>query len=195
MPQIATATTTPTYTSILKFQEAINSQALAIPITGSDLGHLALVISDTDYNSVNNNVNFVAPVSPGLTPVHANGATAAQIAETNRIFSVDTTRFEVFQNTRTQLRNLILNAVPDKYTNSLKNKVTQYNNVTPLRLITYLTAKYGTVTESDLTANYDRMTAPWNPPTPIEVLFEQLKEGQEFASEGAEAILNPPPHF
>ena len=100
MPQIATSTTTPTYTSILKFQEAINRQALAIPLTGSDLGHLALVIAAGDFTTANGGFAFVAQVSPGLTPVHANGATAAQIAKTNHIFSINTTHFKVYQNIR-----------------------------------------------------------------------------------------------
>ena len=34
------------------------------------------------------------------------------------------------------------------------------------------------------------MISPWTPPTPIESLFEQLKEGKEFASEGSETIEN-----
>jgi len=32
------------------------------------------------------------------------------------------------------------------------------------------------------------MTAQWNPPTPIEDLFLQLREGQEFTTEGSETI-------
>ncbi len=188
MPKIATATTRPSYTSIVKFKEAINSQALAIPMAGSTLGHLALVISDAEYTSVNNNVAFIEPTSPGLNPTHANTATAAQITETNRIFQVNTQTFEVYQNTRTHLSNLIINSVPDKYINALKHRITQYNNVTPLQLLAHLTDTYGQVTEADLTANYARMTAQWTPPTPIEVLFEQLKEGKEFATEGNEAV-------
>ena len=32
------------------------------------------------------------------------------------------------------------------------------------------------------------MKAPWNPPTPIEELFKQLREGQELAEMGGEQI-------
>ena len=62
--------------------------------------------------------------------------------------------------------------------------------MTPLALLAHLTVTYGQVTEADLTSNYTRMTAQWTPPTPIEVLFEQLKEGQEFANEGNEKVSN-----
>jgi hypothetical protein len=188
MPKIATATTRPSYTSIVKFQDAINGQALAIPINDSDLGHLALVISPEDYASVNNDIAFIAPTSPGANPVHVNNATAAQITETNRIFQVNTNTYQVYQNTRTHLRNQIINSTPDKYICALKHRITQYSNVTPLELLTHLKNTYGQVTSDDLTTNYARMTEPWNPPTPIEVLFEQLKEGKEFAAKGNEAF-------
>ena len=138
MPKIATATTRPSYTSIIKFQKAINSQALAIPINDSTLGHLALVISAIEYISVNNNVAFVEPVSPGANPVHANRATNYQIAETNRVFQVNAQTLQVYQNTRTLLRTMIINSVPDKYISTLKHRITQYSNIIPLQLLTHL---------------------------------------------------------
>ena len=70
----------------------------------------------------------------------------------------------------------------------MKHKITQYSNVTPLQLLAHLQDTYGQVTSDDLTANYTLMTAPWNPPTSIEALFKQLKEGQEFVTEGKETI-------
>jgi len=41
---------------------------------------------------------------------------------------------------------------------------------------------------SDKTANSKKMATPWNPPTPIENLWSQLREGQDFAQEGNEPI-------
>ena len=190
MPKIATATTRPSYTSLAKFQDAINSQALAVPIPQHTLGHLALVISAADYMSVNNTQAFVAPANPGLNPTHAPGATQFEIAETNRIHQVNTNTYNVLINTSIHLRNLIIQNVPDKYICTLKHSITQYSAVTPLALLTHLKDTYGTVTSEDLTSNYQRMAAPWTPPTPIESLFEQLKEGKEFANEGSETIEN-----
>lgn len=39
-------------------------------------------------------------------------------------------------------------------------------------------------------SNEDRMYASWNPPTPIENLYEQLVDGQQFATQGGEIIHN-----
>ena len=75
MPKIATATSHPTYTSLAKFQEALNSQALAVPIPQETLNHLALVVNEADYASVNNNANFFEPLNPGINPTHPTGST------------------------------------------------------------------------------------------------------------------------
>jgi len=47
---------------------------------------------------------------------------------------------------------------------------------------------YGKITTSDLPANEERMYTSWNPPTPIETLYEQLVDGQQFAIQGGETI-------
>ena len=41
---------------------------------------------------------------------------------------------------------------------------------------------------NELTANEARMKQQWAPPTPIETLFKQLKDGQDFAASGKETI-------
>ena len=108
MPKIATATTRPTYTSLAKFQDAINSQALAVPIPQETLGHLALVITPTEFESVNNAQAFVPPANPGPNPTHTAGSTQFEITETNRIHQVNTNTYNIFVNTRIHLRNLII---------------------------------------------------------------------------------------
>ena len=47
---------------------------------------------------------------------------------------------------------------------------------------------YGKIDDADHTLNEQRMKAPWSPPTPIEALFDQLDDGQLFASKGNEVI-------
>jgi len=49
---------------------------------------------------------------------------------------------------------------------------------------------YGKITTSDLTTNEERMYTNWNPPTPIETLYEQLTDGQQFAMQEGETIHN-----
>jgi len=52
----------------------------------------------------------------------------------------------------------------------------------------HIWSTYGKITTLDLTANEERMYSNWNPPTPIETLYEQLTDGQQFAMQGGETI-------
>ena len=187
MPKIA-STDRPNYTTITKFREALAGQALAIPSSQTTLGHLALIISTAEFETVNNNVAYVTPVDPGASLTVAPAATAAQTKEATRLHDIATNNYQVYVNTRTHLRNQIINSVPDKYISVLKHHLTHYSNRSPLELLMHLTTTYGTVTSDDLTANYAQMTAQWNPPAPIESLWEQLKEGKEFSTEGQETL-------
>ena len=77
---------------------------------------------------------------------------------------------------------------PEKYMTTLKHRITKFNQFEPLTLLTHLYTAYGTITSSDLTANFDRMTARWNPHTPIADLFQQLNDGTCFSEEDNEII-------
>ncbi len=192
MPKISsTATGEPTYTTINKFQKAINKQALSVPsATYPTLGWIGQVITNQEFLRINNNEAFVAPANPGIAPTHPQGATAAQIAENVRRHELSANEFNTFNHTRTQLRNMIINSVEERYISELADDVTSFSQVSPLELLTYLWNKYGKITEADLSTNEQRMYADWNPPTPIEALYEQLVAGQKFAAQGNEIIDN-----
>ena len=67
MPAISTPGSRPTYTTLRRFQDKLNANAMAVPSHQSEtLGHLGLVISDTDYKVVNNTTSWVDPTKPEL---------------------------------------------------------------------------------------------------------------------------------
>jgi hypothetical protein len=190
LPRLSTATSRPTFTSIYDFQDKLIENATSIPLNDTDLGHLALVISDNAFTMANGGTAHVPPTNPGLNPVHQTTATAPQIMENNRIHAENTRNYKTYQTTKILLRNMIINSVDDIYINALKHRVTKYSTVAPIDLLTHLKTTYGTITIDDLTANTKRMTTAWNPPTPIEELWATLKDGQEFAKEGGETIAD-----
>ena len=165
MPKMSSPTTgKPTFSTMTKFQTAINEQAMSVPSsTYPDLGWIGLVLPNPDFSRISNDTTYVDPTNPGMAPTHAPGATAAQIAETVRQHELTQNEFITFTHTRTQLRHMILNNVEDKYICALAHKITRYNHVSPLQLLTHLWNTYGQITEADLIANDNRMSANWNP--------------------------------
>jgi hypothetical protein len=82
MPKIATSIQEPTRLTLKSFQECIQDQAMAITSANEPtLGFLGLVLKDSSYVTINNGNSYAHPVDPGLSPVHATGATAAQITD------------------------------------------------------------------------------------------------------------------
>jgi len=190
MPKIATSTQEPTRLSLKAFQECIQDQAMAITsATEPMLGFLGLVLTNTRYITVSNaGASYIAPVDPGASPVHGANATAAQITETSRLFTIQRDHYKTSCEFQVILVSMITNNCPEKYLNALKHPITKFRQCTPIQLLDHLWTEYGTITSHDLTTNYAKMTAQWNPPTPIEDLFLQLHEGQLFATEGLETI-------
>jgi hypothetical protein len=203
MPTISTLTEKPSYPSLRKFQDAINENAMAVSSYQTDLGHLVLVISDPQFLNVNNNTAFVPPPNPGASPTDPTATIVAGTRETTataiatlpftaaeaiRQFTQQQSDYIRYKSTNIALKNQILNSVADKYICHLKHTITRYAAITPLQLLTHLWTTYGTIDQSDQTANEKRMRTQWNPPEVIESLFEQLQEGQDFAKQGSETI-------
>ena len=230
MPSIHEPGMEPTYTSLRKFCEVLERNAMSVPSSQTELGHLALVIPTTEFTAANSGIPFIDPRSPGATPDNpatvtsaasstpartsrrTNAATATTSVSTItsvtpsqqnavdmlpftapnaiREFQEKKQEHERFTSTKTALRNLIINATDDQYIAPLKQKRTRYMLRTPLEILNHLWDTYGEIQDEDKTTNEARMKALWSPPTPIETLFQQLKEGQEFASEGNEKITD-----
>ena len=171
MPRISTATSKPTYVSILDFQDKLIENATSVPFNRNVYGHLALVVDDQEYLQATNNV-WVDPVDPGLNPTIPNQATAAQIQEHIHQHNEQVQSYTTFITTKNLLCNMIVTAVDDKYINALRHRITKYSEVEPIDLLNHLKDHYGKVTEHDLIGNAERMKAAWNPPTPIEDLWK-----------------------
>jgi hypothetical protein len=188
MPKIATATSRPTRITLQAFQDALNANACAIPSkSNSATGHLGLVLSVVQFRAINNNVDFVVPAFP-VRPTHSTNATARAAKEADDHYKIQLQEHTIFVNTKTKLRNMILASVPQTYIYSLKNPITQYMHVEPFAIMNHLWMTYGEVSAEDLIINQERMNAPWNPPDPIETLYERMIEGQSIARHGNEII-------
>jgi hypothetical protein len=57
-------------------------------------------------------------------------------------------------------------------------------------MLTHLKDTYGNMTPADREANLTQMNAPWSPPTPIEILFQQLEVVHRYATFAAEPIAD-----
>ena len=206
----------PTPLRIIKFQKYLQQCAINIPIKGNTLGLLGAVISDTDYKSVNNNVSWAPPTTPGPTPTMTPApaaatttttatrstdatatAAAAAATETNGIlqFQQATRDHEKLSNTWTHyqgaltaLRNLIINNIDEEYIAEHNNTLTGFRLVSPATLLDHIKINHGDVEPRQLKENELALDAPWDASTPIVTLYKRIEDCKLFAEAGDEPL-------
>ena len=175
----------PTYESIKTVHDILKSNAASVPTTlgGGAHGHLGLVLNPTVYLVVTG-ANFVSPANPGVTATIPTGSTTAQIGVLTRQFNSDYKIYTECGRTEQALKQLLLGAVDDIYVSSLRNQYTGYTAVTTLAILTHLYDTYGQISDLDLDENEKRMKTKYDPNQPIDVLFRQIEEAEEYAATG-----------
>jgi len=186
----------PTYAAIAEIHLLLNQNAASVDsdLGGGQHGHLALTVSAAVYATISA-IPFVAPINPGPHPIQAPGATAAQIAEANRIHDATLRVWRQYQATDKALKQLLLQAVDPVYVQPLRNRLTGFATVSTRTILDHLYARYGRISPLDLEANDQRFKAAYDTAMPIEGLFEQISKAIDLAdAAGApytpEQILN-----
>ena len=158
-----------------------NAASVQSNLGDGEQGLIYLTVTDAVYATLSD-TPFIEPINPGIAPVYAARASAAQISQTRTDFLESRKSFNQYTNTDKALKQLLLSAVNDMYLKALKNPVSGYSHVTTKRLIQHLYRRYGQLTPQDLKHNDDTMNAPYDATTPIENLFEQIENVQDIAS-------------
>jgi hypothetical protein len=179
---IETSTEEPTYASLKRAQQQLNSHATSIHYHGGNgsHGHLALTVSAATYISITG-TPFQAPVNPIEQPGHPRGSTEAEITELNRQHLVNQEAYRLYQPINKSLRNQLIAAVPLLYIEDLLDDTIGWGNITCLQLLDHLWETYGTITAAKLEANLATMKEPWNTKSPIQTVFTQLKDAIAFS--------------
>ena len=168
---------TPNYFSIAEAHAPLNENATSIHSSrgNSALGHYILTASDAEY-LLRASVNFIRPVNPGVHPVLAPGATAAQIAHQKREQEEHTREFRVLQAADNALTNLLVNAVDAPYIKDLRDRVTGFATRSTRDILQYLYCTYGLVTPAQLSANDESFRTPYDGSTDLEAYFNGIED-------------------
>jgi hypothetical protein len=120
-------------------------------------------------------------IATGTDPVNA-----VQIVRLHDEFRcVHTTRVNVDQ----ALKRIILEAYNNMYTSQLEYYLLQYAHRSALEILVHLKTTFGFINPTQLTENYNKMTAPINFQDPIETLFKQIEDGVRYARAGLQPYM------
>jgi hypothetical protein len=163
----------------------LNANAISIPSMagGGAHGHLGIIMSQVEYAAVTVSP-WVEPFNPNAIPIippDTNAVDEAQLARMHADFChIYTNLINVDQ----ALKKLILEAYDNIYTSQLEDYLLQYAKRSALEILMHLKQNYGFINPTQLTDNYNNMTAPINFQDPIEMLFKQIEDGVRYANAG-----------
>jgi hypothetical protein len=177
----------PTFEYLKVIRWLLNTKAMSVASYegGGRHGHLKIIMTNEDNFTVAVDV-FPLPNNPGPSAAVVAGMTAAVIAETTRLHKEATQVYHTYHNVDQAIKKLIIESFEDAYLNALSDEIAGYANCTSLQLLTHLLIYYAMIAPTELTQNYERLNAPYDPNQPIETLFQQIQDAQAFAVAGGQ---------
>jgi hypothetical protein len=177
----------PTFENLKVIRRLLNTNAMSVASYegGGRHGHLRIIMTNEEYFAVAVDV-YPVPNNPGPPAAVVAGMTAAVITETTRLHKEATQVYRNYNNVDQAIKKLIIEAFYDAYLNALSDEIVGYANFTSLQLLTQLLTHYAMITPTELTQNYERLNAPYDPNQPIETLFQQVQDARSFAVAGGQ---------
>jgi hypothetical protein len=127
---------------------------------------------------------FPVPNNPGTSAAVVTGMTTAVIAETTRLHKEATQVYRTYHNVDQAIKKLIIESLDNAYFNAISDEIVGYANCTSLQLLTHLLTYYAMIAPTELTQNYERLYAPYDPNQPIDTLLQQIQDARAFAVAG-----------
>ena len=87
-------------------------------------------------------------------------------------------------------KKFIQDRIDDMYLKGITNRNVSLANVTIREILEFLFQNYGNITQYDIEDNDKKLKEKWDANSPIEMLFDQIKEAQDFASAAGQPYTN-----
>ena len=92
--------------------------------------------------------------------------------------------YHLFKNMNSVMKKIVVAGIDEQWLKRAKNIVGRYTNKTIVELMDWIYICYGQITLGELMKNQDTIQGLFHVEDSIEILFDQIKTGQEFAIAG-----------
>ena len=144
------------------------------------LGYLFVALPPEHYARFTN-VPYVQPNPTPDLPTFSDDQTDGQREQAKLNWQAHRAENANIANMNEALTNLFLEAIPDAYKKNWDNDLVGRTNAIFWPIFKAYLDKYGRIKPMDLELNLQRMKAEWDPSTPIEDLFAQIKNAHEYS--------------
>ena len=104
-------------------------------------------------------------------PANIGTMNVGNVREATLQYEDNKTAFKNYSNLEAQLKQQILAAVDHEYLSPLADDTLGFLNITSRAMLEHLHDTYGAINTDDLEKNFERLSAPWDPTTPIKTVF------------------------
>ena len=160
-----------------------NAMAIKSPFGGAQHGHLGSVMKDALYQT-EAGVPWFVPLTQGLYPTFAAGATENEKRNATAIFITDEKGIKTNEIMEDLLKNQLLEAVDPAYYMELEHPIFKYDKVTVNQLISHLFDNYANIDDQLLESNRELYNEAPDLSQPIDVYFRKQEKCRKIAEDG-----------
>jgi hypothetical protein len=129
---------------------------------------------------------WVSPTAPGQAPANTDG-TAAQISAARQIWEEDVQTYRTYTSVKQALKKQIISVFEPMY---LDDNMVGFANISARDMLDHIFSTYGNITAVDLEIIFEHMRRARDPQQPVESLFKQIQDCDDYSEAGGVLIGN-----
>ena len=185
----------PDYYEVLNnIKTALKRNFATVPSTlgGGAHGYLGGVLTPAEYAAATplNTPQFIEPAFPGAAAVIPPNSTGPQISAIERQFNKALQQWTEYKNLADAGKKFIKDGIDDMYLKGITDRNVGLAHITIRDILAYLFQNYGNITQYDIEENDKKLKEKWDANTPIEMLFDQIEDAQDFAAAAGQPYSN-----
>ena len=119
----------------------------------------------------------------GCSPAYLLKPTHGDIAVADRQYQDNVYDYHLVKNMNSTLKKIVVEDIREQWIKGAKYMVMVYAKMSFVEFMDCLYLRYGHITPGDLMRNKEDMQGTYNAEDPINIMFDQIDIGQEFAVE------------
>jgi hypothetical protein len=133
---------------------------------------------------------WISSQAPGRAPSNTDG-TAAQISAARHIWEEDVQTYCTYTSVQQALKKQIISVFEPMYLDVLNDNMVGFANISARDMLDHLFSTYGNITTVYLEINFKHMRRAWDPQQPVESLFKQIQDCEDYSEAGGFLIGHP----
>ena len=184
----------PDYKILNNIKTALKRNFATVPCTlrGGTHGNLGAVLTAAEYTAATpiNTPPFIDPPFPGASMVIPPNSTGPQITAIERQFNKALRQWTEYKNLTDVRKKFIQDGIDDMHLKGITDRNVGLAHITIRDILSFLFQNYGNITQYDIEENDKKLKEKWDANTPIEMLFDQINDAQDFAAAAGQPYTN-----